>query len=116
MEAVEEEVVLVREAGPGLEGVDEGAGHDRPAVQHRIVRLPSLVQADLVEVPATGLPPDVFLDHVSSQLVQVDGVGERFAGKIFLIVNYSSAQICGPEYNTRGQRSFMRNLCLYGIR
>ena len=39
MEAVEEEVVLVREAGPGLEGVDEGAGHDRPAVQHRVVRL-----------------------------------------------------------------------------
>ena len=75
-----------------------------------------MVQDDLVEVPPAGFPPDVPLNHLRPQLVQVDGVGERFAGKIFLIVNYSSAQICGPEYNTRGQRSFMRNLCLYGIR
>ena len=41
-----------------------------------------MIQDDLVEVPPTRLPPYVFLDHVSSQLVQVDGVGERFAGKI----------------------------------
>ena len=41
-----------------------------------------MIQDDLVEVPPTGLPPDVFLDDVSSQLVQVDGVGERFAGNI----------------------------------
>ena len=41
-----------------------------------------VIQDDLVEIPPTGLPSDVFLYHVSSQLVQVDGVGERFAGNI----------------------------------
>ena len=41
-----------------------------------------MIQDDLVEVPPAGLPSDVVLDHVSSELVQVDGVGERFAGNI----------------------------------
>ena len=41
-----------------------------------------VIQDDLVEVPPAGFPPDVFLDDVSPQLVQVDGVGERFAGNI----------------------------------
>ena len=45
-----------------------------------------VIQDDLVKVPPAGLPPDVFLNHVCSKLVQVDGVSERFAGKIYTII------------------------------
>ena len=45
-----------------------------------------MVQDDLVEVPPAGFPPDVLLYDLRPQLVQVDGVGERFAGEIFLMV------------------------------
>ena len=65
---------------------EEGGGHDGPTVDHGVVGLPVVVQHDLVEVPPTGLPADVFLNHVSSKLVQVDGVGERFAGNILTII------------------------------
>ena len=53
-----------------------------------------MIQDDLVEVPPTRLPPDVFLHHVSAQLVQVDGVGERFAGGLDaeLVVNISNVE------------------------
>ena len=45
-----------------------------------------MVQDDLVEVPPAGFPPDVLLNHLRPQLVQVDGVGERFAGNILTII------------------------------
>ena len=53
-----------------------------------------MIQDDLVEVPPAGPPPDEFLDDVRPQLVQVDGVGERFAGGLDaeLVVNVSNVE------------------------
>ena len=45
-----------------------------------------VIQDDLVKVPPARLPSDVFLNHVCSKLVQVDGVSERFAEKIYTII------------------------------
>ena len=75
----------------GLWGCPGGETCQVSALQSQLSTLLTVVvQDDLVEVPPTGLPPNVLLNHVSSQLVKVDGVGERFTG------NISSFSILSP--------------------
>ena len=64
----------------GLDHIEQQRGrHDGAAVHHRVVRLTVVVQADLVEVPAARLSPDVLLYNLGPKLVQCQGVRERFA-------------------------------------
>ena len=76
-EEIEHVLVLLRHGHLRLDEVEEkGGGHDGAAVDHGVVGLAVVVQDDLIEVPAAGLPPNVVLDDVCTKLVQVDGICE----------------------------------------
>ena len=80
-EKVKDVFILLGDGHLRLDEVEEeGGGHDGPAVDHGVVGLTVVVQDDLIKVPTAGFSSNVVLDNISSELVEVDGVGEGLAG------------------------------------